>query len=453
MEQLYVPDKAYLVCSSGMQTQQIKVGSQSTMKIANGRLAATIKDRTGANFVCAKMVIAGAIIGVLLAAFIAAAVVLSGGTLAVGLGVMLAAGAVGGAAAGLSLAVMPCACALLTMPHDWTPVHPKVLIEKKQALIEKSIVPCILGGSVKIMYSKEAAEAQASLNRGKTVAGVAAIASVAFLAGTAASALFSAGVALKATYLTYGLVSAGAQFTGMLGVGALSYKANSMYDDYKKSKVVDGHTIDSYVTGEAYEKHDSQFDKGDDMVDFASSKEVGAPVDALNSSKEIAGHQTTTLTTTTQTTQTLATNRTFVASASGTVLPPGTVSAAQTTIVTSDAIPLASSANNTTTISTVQNGPTIIRSTPNTLEISRVATTTEHSTQFNNAGVARGTVKAFTGKYGLGIAKGMGINMIIDTIRAGGNWLVSSEVKDLENALANAEVAARKSITVVEDEI
>ncbi|MBB6111770.1 protein of unknown function [Mucilaginibacter lappiensis] len=447
MTQLYVPDKAYLVCSDGMHTQQIKVNSQSTIKIANGRLAATIKDRTGANFVCGKMVLAFAIIGVLVAAFIAAAVVLSGGTLAVGLGVMLAAGAVGGAGAGLGLAMMPCTCALLTMPHDWQPVHPKVLIEKKKALIEKSIVPCILGGNIKVLYSKEAAEAEASLNRGKTIAGVAAIASIAFIAGTAAAAAGNAFVAVKSSFLTYGFVSGMLHIGGIVGVGGASYGANSLYDWTKKKTGADG-----YITGEAYKEHDEDHKKLDDVVDFATDKRVGAPIDALGSAGEISEHQTSALNTTTQTTQTLSRNSVFVASSDGTLRAPGTVSATQTTTVSSNAIPSASASRIPSNLSSVQEATTI-RSTPSTLEMSRINSVTEYSTQFNNKTILAGSFKAFSGKYGLGVAKGMGTNMLIDAIRAGGNWLVASDIKELMDAMANAEVASRKSITVVEDEV
>jgi len=137
MSQLYVPDKAFLVCTSGMKMQQIKVNSQSTVRIADGRLVATIKDRTGGNFMCAKMIIAGAI---LIAIVVAIVLVAAPAAITIGAGVALAAGAAGGAALGGLASMIPCICAGLTMSHDWAPVHPKVLIEKKQALVEKSKV-------------------------------------------------------------------------------------------------------------------------------------------------------------------------------------------------------------------------------------------------------------------------------------------------------------------------
>ncbi|HWW38695.1 PAAR-like protein [Pedobacter sp.] len=453
MSQLYVPDKAYLVCSDGMNPQQLKVSSQSSIKIAKGRLAATIKDRTGANFVCAKMVIAGAIIGVIVAAIIAAAIVLSGGTLAIGLGAMLAAGAVGGAAVGLNTAMMPCICAILTMSKDWTPVHPRVTFEDKKALIDKSIVPCFLGGTVQIMYSKEAADALASLNRSKTIAGVAAITSIAFIAGGIASAVGSAFMAVKGTFVTYGAVSGFVHVLGVTSVGGASYGLNAGYDWSKKKIKIGGSSVDDYITGEAYKGSDPDHKKLDDVVDLATNKKVGAPTDALGSAEDIAKSQTTNLNTTTQTTQTLGTNRVFVANSEGAVLPPGTVTASQTTVTSSNAIPGASPARpNGTTISSSQSSVSM-RSTPNTLEISRMNTTTEFSTQFNNRSILKGSFKAFTGKYGFGIMKGMGTNMLLDAIRAGGNWLIADDLKGLQDALNNAETAARQSITVIEDEI
>ena len=452
MTQLYVPDKAYLVCSDGMQTQQIKVSSQSTIKIANGRLAATIKDRTSANFVCAKMVIAGAVIGVIVAAIIAAAIVLSGGTLAIGLGAMLAAGAVGGAAVGLKTALTPCICAVLTMPKDWQPVHPKVLLEGKEALIERSVVPCFLGGSVNIMYSKEAAEAMASLNRTKALASVAAIATMAFIAGTAAAALGSAAVAVKATFVTYGITSGVVHLLGMGAAGGASYGVNALYDKGKDSLKIDGHSASEYISGDAYPQGDDVYNTLDDGVEIATDKRVGAVGDAIGSAEDIGKNQTYDLRTNTQTTQTIGANRVYVASSNGTITPPGTITATETTIASSNRIPLSSAAR-TGQLSTTQTGPILIRSTPGTIEASRTITTNTYSTQFSNRGILLGAGKAFLGNWGLGLAKGMGTNVFFDAVRAAGNWFMADDIKALKEALQNAEVAAKKSITVVEDEV
>lgn len=77
-----MPDGAWLVCSDGMKKQQIKVTSQNKVTIA-GYFKATIDDRPGGNFMCAKMVIAGAIIGAIVGAALVAGSVLIGGALAV----------------------------------------------------------------------------------------------------------------------------------------------------------------------------------------------------------------------------------------------------------------------------------------------------------------------------------------------------------------------------------
>lgn len=173
MSQAYVPDKVYLVCTNGTTKSQINVTSQSTVKIAGLRLAATIEDRFTGNFFCAKMIVAGAIIGAIAAAVFVAAVVLSGGTIGVGAAMAIgAAGAAGGAATGAIAAMMPSICSMLTSPNDWAVVHPRVKIEGKKALIEDSKIPCTLGGNVIILYSLEAAEDFTDLKVMQTVADV-----------------------------------------------------------------------------------------------------------------------------------------------------------------------------------------------------------------------------------------------------------------------------------------
>lgn len=446
MGALYVPDRAYLVCSDGMKTQQIKVSSQQTIKIVKGRLAATIEDRTGANFVCAKMVIAGALIGVLIAAVVAVAIVASGGTLAIGLGAMLAAGAVGGAAAGLQTAMMPCVCALLTMPKDWAPVHPRVTFEDKKALIDKSVVPCLLGGTVQILYSKEAAEAMASLNRSKAIASVAAIASIAYIAGGVASAVASSVVAVKGTFVTYGALSGSLHLLGVTAVGGASYGVNALYD---RGKVATG--VDPYITGEAYGPGDSDYDRLDEVTDAATNKKLGAPTDALGSAEDIAKNQTSGLNRSVQITQTTATSSVFIANANGDVSRPGTT-ITQSTSVSSNQIPGASAARTGPQSVSIQNAE-YTRVTPNTTENIRSSRITTSSTQFNNRSILKGSFNAFTGKYGFNIAKGIGTNIVLDAIRAGGNWLIADDLKKLQDSMNNAETAARNAITVIEDEV
>ena len=446
MGALYVPDRAYLVCSEGMKTQQIKVNSQSSIKIVKGRLAATIKDRTGDNFICAKMVIAGAIIGVIVAAIVAAAIVLSGGTLAIGLGAMLAAGAMGGAAMGLNAAMMPCICAILTMPKDWEPVHPRVTFEEKKALIDKSVVPCLLGGSVQILYSKKAAEAMASLNRSKATASVAAIASVAYIAGVAVTALTTSVIAVKGTFVTFGALSGSVHLAGMVGVGGASYGVNALYDWAKEAT-----GVDKYITGDAYAQTDGTYDQLDDVVDVATNKNLGAPTDALGSATDISKSQVSDLNRSVQVTQTSSSSNVFIANSNGSVSAPGSTYSQQTTVLSNQILGASPARTGVTSIS-VQNEQ-YVRVTPNTTETIRSSTIATSSTQFNNMSILKGSFNAFAGKYGFNVAKGIGTNAVLDAVRACGNWLIADDLKDLQNALNNAESSARNAITVQEDEV
>lgn len=146
MSQLYVPDGTWTLCSEGKKIPRIQVNSQSTVKIAGGKLAATKDDRFDGNFVCFKMIAAGAVVGALAAAAIAA----TGGA---ALGGFLAAGAAGaatGSIAGGLVGKLPSICSLLCKPADWTEIHPKVKFEKKEALLQNATLSCLLGGLVTI---------------------------------------------------------------------------------------------------------------------------------------------------------------------------------------------------------------------------------------------------------------------------------------------------------------
>jgi len=183
MSQLYVPDKSWLICSNGMSMQQLKVTSQTTIKIAGGKLAATIKDRTGGNFVCGKMLVAGAIVG----AAIAALMISTGGLGFLAATAVIAGSAVGGAVAGATigtlLSMIPCLCALFMMPNDWIGCHPQVFFEKKQALLENATLVCLLGGKIEIHIFQEFAIARLSEIRKNILmeAGIQALKVTAFL--------------------------------------------------------------------------------------------------------------------------------------------------------------------------------------------------------------------------------------------------------------------------------
>src|SRR5690554_2477878 len=146
MSQLYVPDGTWTLCTKGKKIPRIQVASQSTIKIAGGKLAATKEDRFDGNFVCLKMVAASAIVGALAATAIAA----TGGA---ALGGVIAAGVSGiatGAGVGGLLTKIPSVCSLLCKPSKWTQVHPKVKFENKEALMPNATLSCLLGGVVSI---------------------------------------------------------------------------------------------------------------------------------------------------------------------------------------------------------------------------------------------------------------------------------------------------------------
>lgn len=160
----YVPDGVMLVCSTGTTPAKLVVTSQSAVKIASGKLMATLPDRMDCNLNCIKMVLAGAVIGAIAAAVVVAAVVLSGGTLGVVAAMAIgAAGATVGAGAGQLASMIPCICGMLTSA-PWIPVHPTTKIGGNMALVETSQLACFLGGTVSIFYSPEAAQMVADKN-------------------------------------------------------------------------------------------------------------------------------------------------------------------------------------------------------------------------------------------------------------------------------------------------
>lgn len=252
MSKRYVSDETYLVCSDGMQMQQLKVTSQSTIKIT-GKLAATNEDRTGENFICAKMVVATAIIGAIVAGIIAAATVATGGVAgALIVGGIAAAGGAVGAGVGLSLSFMPCICALLTMPNDWTPIHTGVKFEGKFALIESSTISCVLGGQIMIFYSKEAAQEAVDLRRKKTIANVGLVIASAFVAGAAFQGIVTAfgtgaGILSKFGWSAFGNYLGGAAISGAGAYGAdliLDKGKNLAYEQLGIKDDIDGYNTD-----------------------------------------------------------------------------------------------------------------------------------------------------------------------------------------------------------------
>ena len=415
MSKLYVPDGAWLVCSDGMKKQQIKVTSQNKVTIAGGYFKATIDDRPGGNFMCAKMVIAGAIIGAIVGAALVAGSVLTGGALAV------AACAAAGAAAGAGISLIP---------YDTN-----VLTVGKHPLLENSMIPCFLGGNVMILYSEKAADEFTDKVIAETALTVGAIICVSYLASAFVIGVGAAGTSIMATYAEFGLASAFAQGTGMATVFGTSYLINGLYDEVK-----DATGFENYVTGEAYNLNDMP--ENQVMVE-ATDKSYGAATDALESGKDIAKAQTSGYQSTTVNQSTILQNRVFVADSRGNVTPPGTT-ITNTTISANNRLPNSSIGNSQINVNASNMS---VRITQNTTTASSTNVNSVHGTQYNNSlrSNASTGVKTTLG----GALKGLAINFGIDVLRATSNWALASQISDLNNAMQNEEVAARAKITVI----
>lgn len=256
MAQLLVPDRVFLVCTDGMTTNQLKVTSQSSVLMAGGRPVATRNDRMTSNFNCAKMVMGAAIAGAIIGAVLAAATILTGGTVWVAAGVAAAA-TVGTAGAGLLAGMLPCICAILT--SNWVPYHPLIVIQKVHyPILESSKMTCCLGGTVEICYSKEKAEALQDYKRMETVMGVAALTAASALVGCAFGSLLSSigsvGSSLYATFSEFGAKAGLHQFGGIAAKvtlsGVIGEGINTGYKEIKRSS-----GLDDYITGKAYGKN------------------------------------------------------------------------------------------------------------------------------------------------------------------------------------------------------
>lgn len=136
MSQLYIAQETPLMCTSGRRLIGIGVSSQSSVYLKEGtKLMATEEDRFKDNFICPKMMAAGALAGVGIAAALGAGSIF-----------VFAAAAWGGSAL-----IDDCLniCSFLTKASDWTNTHPKVRIEGKKPLMQNSTLSCFLGGTVK----------------------------------------------------------------------------------------------------------------------------------------------------------------------------------------------------------------------------------------------------------------------------------------------------------------
>ncbi|MCY0969973.1 PAAR-like protein [Chryseobacterium wangxinyae] len=427
MSKLYVPDGAWLVCSDGMKKQQIKVTSQSTITIAGGHFKATIDDRPGGNFMCAKMVIAGAIVGAIVGAALVAGSVLSGGALAV------AACAAAGAAAGAGVSLIPSICGILL--KDWKPYDTNVLTAGKHPLIENSMIPCTLGGNVMILYSEKAADEFTDKVIAETALTVGAIVCVSYLVSGLVIAVGAAGSSVLATYAEFGLASALAQGTGMATVFGTSYLINGIYDEAK-----DFTGFENYVTGEAFNLNEMPANQ---EMGEATDKLYGAATDALGSGKDVANAQTSGYQSVTVNQSTISQNRVFVADSRGNVTSPGTT-ISNTTISVNNQLPNSSIGNSQ---SSVNASSTSVRITQSTTTATSTNVNAVQGTQYNNSlrSNASTGVKTTLG----GALNGLAINFGIDLMRAASNWALASQISDLNNAMKNEEAAARAKISVI----
>ena len=274
MSKLYVPEGVWLVCSEGTSTQQLAVVSQSKVTVNDGRLMATIEDKVKTDFGCKKGALLTAIAMALCAIAVAAVVVGTGG-----LGACLiigAAGAAGAVGGGIIGRLMPCGCA--SCMGSWKNHSPSVRVCGYYALLEDSISVCSKGGTIKIMFSKEAAEAYAALVAMKSNVEIANVAAIAFAlpfvlrgAGTAivgfkgglSAALGVGGRAAVFYTLEVGLTGGVSYCVGTLASEGKKYV-------YKKSGVYD------YVKGGTEEEVTSVLgnDEGQDEM-FDAKRNVG----------------------------------------------------------------------------------------------------------------------------------------------------------------------------------
>ncbi|KAA0127812.1 DUF4280 domain-containing protein [Chryseobacterium sp. SN22] len=246
MAKLYVPDGAWLVCSNGMKKQQIKVTSQSKVTIAGGYLKATVDDRPGGNFMCGKMIVAGAIIGAVAGIALVAGSIVSGGALAV------AAIAAAGAAAGAGVSLIPSICGMLL--HDWTPFDTNVLTVGKHPLLENSQIPCRLGGNVMILFSEKAADEFTDITMGRTAIDTVGVIALSYLMYPALAALGTSGSTAIGTFAKFGW-KAGLNYVGgaILATGT-AYAVGWSIDlakggIYSVIPTGDGNTVKNYVDG------------------------------------------------------------------------------------------------------------------------------------------------------------------------------------------------------------
>ncbi len=420
MGNLYVPDGSWLVCSSGMKKQQIKVSSQTTIKTNNKNLA-TIKDRTGGNFICSKMVIAGALIG----AAVGAAIFFTGGAAGVALGTLMAAGAAGGAAAGLASAISYPICAMTTLMYDWAPVHQNVHFEGKKALIGSSKLDCLFGGKIFITFSPEYADSIVNKNRVDTLRDTVVIIGLSYFGGNLFQGIWQ-GVptlfnAVKAKNWI-ALIQAGSVVT-------LNYGAGKLYD-WSKDVTGMGSVINP-------ENKSSTGTSGYDEISSPRDGVLGGGAEIDNVNTQISQSSTVQNTSIYQ-------NRTSIITPNGEIILPGT-SVQQTTIntqtVNSSVGTNASPRTTNISIGTSSSSTTVYHS-PSITEVDNIRTNSNLNIQTNAFDHLKSTV-------GKGLLENV-IKDIGDFITF--NLMANYGEDEIMQSFINNELKAREGIKVREHE-
>ena len=271
MSKLYVPEGVWLVCSEGTSTQQLAVVSQSTVAINDGHLMATVEDKVKTDFGCKKGALLTAIAMALCAIAVAAFVVGTGG-----LGACLiigAAGAAGAVGGGIIGRLMPCGCA--SCMGSWKNHSPSVRVCGYYALLEDSISTCSKGGIIKIMFSKEAAEAYAALVAMKSNVEIANVAAIAFAlpfilrgAGTAIIGFkggFSAALAVGGRAAAFYTLGTG--ITGFVSFEAGLYAKKGVNYAYETAGV------DKYIKGKIEDEASTALGDGENQTWMFETKQ------------------------------------------------------------------------------------------------------------------------------------------------------------------------------------
>lgn len=441
MAQLLVPEGVYLVCTDGMTTNQLQVTSQSSVLMYGGHSVATMHDRMTANFNCAKMVLAGAIIGAIIGAIAAAAIVLSGGTALVA-AATAAAATVGYAGTGLLAGMIPCICAMLT--SDWTPFHPMIIINKvHMPILETSKMTCCLGGTVEICYSKEKAEALQDYKRWSTGLSVAALAAASAAVGSAIGGLLSSVGSLATTFTEFGVQALGKQLLGMASGFAMNAVSGFVYDKVKENTSFNDQEVNDIIDGTAFGDGVSQsdFNKYSDIAQNPlGSGEGSETVSRIPDASTTANAQTGIYSNVGSIDFTNY-RVVYVASPDGTITPTPTVDIHNTTVLRN----------------TVGNG-NVSRTQHQTTHTS---TNSYRDRNGNYHVVVEGEVNGVMRNWNLGktllanakeAGKGIVINLLTDVLRASGNYLLASKI-EAKNAAEKNEEEEKAKINVYENKI